>query len=115
MTLITAAQLFGLMVVFPSLSKWGVVFYTKIHKRRHNANGVNVSGSIHTEEREPLVGEDDQDDPHSEFSVAHFDVYLLRLSYFVGALFALLVGFARTNAQMVPRKPPLLLTVTQTY
>jgi hypothetical protein len=112
MTLITAAQLFGLMVVFPSLSKWGVVFYTKIHKRQHSANGVNASESIHTEEREPLVGEDD---PHSEISVAHFDVYLLRLSYFVAALFALLVGFARTNAQVVPRKPSLLLTVTQIY
>ncbi|PVF99584.1 MFS general substrate transporter [Serendipita vermifera] len=102
MTMITAAQLLGLMVIFPLISKWGIVLYTKIHGRGHKLNGVGPLGPIHSEEREALVGEDERSDPCSDFSTAHFDVYLLRFCYAFGAAFLFCVGFVRTDAQLWP-------------
>ena len=107
MTAIAIFQTIGLTLIFPFVATKGRGLYTRIqswrlHKKRL-ANGQSIGNNA---EQQPASttsgnGEDTMENPNSELSTAHFDVYLLRWCYLVFVVFFIVVGFIKTNTQLI--------------
>lgn len=90
-------QSLGLWIVFPLVSNGGRRLYTRIHSRRAH----KASASTTRVESQATASDDNLDNPVSEFSSAHFDVYLLRWCWSLAAVHLTLLGFSRNNLHLM--------------
>ncbi|KIM23890.1 hypothetical protein M408DRAFT_332087 [Serendipita vermifera MAFF 305830] len=114
MTAVSIFQTLSLAVFFPFAATKGRSLYTRMHARtigqNKHANGQS-NGSL--AERQSLVptgqSTDTLQNPSSELSAAHFDVYLLRWCYVVFIPLILGIGYAKNNTQLIALSSLLML------
>lgn len=106
MTALATFQTIGLVIIFPFVATRGRVLYTRLHSsgsRKQEPGKAHPIGGI--TEQQPSIGSLDDDDtmdnPVSELSTAHFDVYLLRWCYILFIILVASTGYTRTEAQMI--------------
>ncbi|KAG8750784.1 hypothetical protein FRC14_000222 [Serendipita sp. 396] len=104
LTWISAMQLTGATIAFPLISKLGRILYAKLTARKQKGKGPTAGQDpdISRAERDvsPAPSSDTISNPRSEYSSAHFDVYLLRWSWSFIALFFVVIGFAKNTWQL---------------